>query len=198
MLKKAVRVVCTGSSGGGKTTLIKALSEKYGREGTIFSRPTAAARIMGYEAARYVKPSQMMEFQWLSLIQQISAEQEVDYFLGDRGVIDFAAYALYQVPRHELDHSYINIVYKYAMKYDAIIFTPSPEVVEDNGIRHTHGVIEVENNVKKLIKEFSLEDKIIWLDLDNIKNPDTEMLNNLVNKRMSIVENELRLRGLKL
>jgi hypothetical protein len=112
----------------------------------------------------------------LGLIEQISAERALGDFIADRGVMDFAAYARYELRKQEHTMGaqgigrmawYEEIGRFTAWSYDAIILVPpNSNVIEDNGIRYTHGVQEVHDILVEIIKEWGLWHRVIELKTD--------------------------------
>jgi hypothetical protein len=158
-MTKPIRIACSGSSFGGKSTLAAALGEQLHLGTILHSRPTAAANLMGYKAARDVVPKDTLAFQVQGLIEQIKAEAGmlardggVDYpstcgqgrgrggyqvhnpgFVADRCVLDFEAHFIAQAS--ELDRwrfpEYTTLVSAHARNaYDLIIYMPSFKDVE--------------------------------------------------------------------
>lgn len=169
-MAKLRSVVCAGSSGGGKTTLARELHARLPANGDLnlltWSRPGAAARAMGYEKPSAVPPEQMGAFQWYALFTQIQAEQNLQRFIADRGVLDFLAYAMYQAP--SVNEDYAKIARREAEKYDLIVVVPpNSKGTEDNGIRHLHGVQEVHHHLCEAIDHFGLYEQTIFIEADD-------------------------------
>lgn len=161
------RLVCAGSSGGGKTTITKLLEKRLGLPAILHSRPTAAARSLGYEKASDVPMDKMVVFQWLALMEQYKAEQNSHRFIADRSVLDFLAYYKYQTLHTQQVADYYNVVREIANKYDLIlIIPPNSNGTEDNGIRHLHGVQEVHYILCELIQEMGLMSRAFLLRTD--------------------------------
>ena len=161
------RLVCAGSSGGGKTTLVKLLEKKIGLPAILHSRPTAAARSLGYEKASDIPADKMVIFQWLALMEQYHAERASFHYIADRSVLDFLAYYKYQTPFEQQVPDYTNVAIELTQRYDLILLVPpNSKGTEDNGIRHLHGVYEVHGILQEFIGDFGLGDKTYLLTAD--------------------------------
>jgi len=171
--RRLIRLACAGSAGGGKTTLVNHLAPRMWDLKTItYSRPTKAAEILGYTAAKEIPENELATFQWLGLIEQMTAERIAMAsgrgFLADRSVLDFMAYNLYRV--ETCDPSYEAIARRWAKGYDAIIIVPpNSSPTEERHTRLMHGIQEVHETVVRLTYEFGLRDSVIELTTDTPK-----------------------------
>ncbi len=181
MGKALRRLVCAGSSGGGKTTLCQLLEKKLGLPAILHSRPTAAARSLGYEKASDVPSNKMSVFQWLALAEQYHAERTHHHFVADRSVLDFLAYYKFQTPCDQQVPDYYNVCAELARRYDLIIVVPpNSRGTEDNGVRHLHGIQEVHGILtRELLPDMDLWDKAYQLKTDTPEERVQEVLNVL-------------------
>ena len=217
-MSQPLRIACCGSSFGGKSTLAAALANELNLEAILESRPTRAARVLGYQAARDVQPVDMLAFQVQGLLEQIKAEAGLlardggchygpDYsgnyefyrpgFVSDRTVLDFVAF--FRTQADELTQrrfpEYSRIAKAHAADaYDLIIYMPAftDRVAEDNGIRHLVGHTVVEAHLETLFKSFELEDRVMRLTTDGVANRLAEVLTELQARGLYTPTPELR------
>ena len=167
-----MKIACCGSSGGGKTTLANLLANHLElTEAITYSRPTAAARAMGYQRANEVPPAEMWRFQWLALFEQLVAERMGSYggwFVADRSVLDFAAYHLFQRPGAKASDDYVRLAGEHARStyHLLVVVPPNSHGTEDDGKRHLHGVHEVHAILLDLLARFGLNGRTINLTTD--------------------------------
>lgn len=156
MREAPLKIVCCGSSGGGKTTLARLLAQRLRLPVIDYSRPTAAAKHLGYQKAAAVPPDIVPALQWFGLHEQFRAEYEATRgweaycpwhtnalldqpkeqlctcrqfgnFVADRGTLDFAAYHLFQARGARRDDPYVRLAAEHASEtYDALILVPPP------------------------------------------------------------------------
>jgi len=164
-----MKLACCGSSCGGKTTLATSLADRLGLpEAITYSRPTTAARRLGYSRASAVPPEEMRIFQWHALFEQLLAETMGSFgssFVADRSVLDFAAYYLFQAPGAVWGDDYVAFAIDHACRaYDLLIHVPPPTwEVEDDDKRHLHGIHEVDGILAQLLGLRDLPDRTLHL-----------------------------------
>ncbi len=176
MKNKRLRVALAGSSGGGKTTLARLMGERWGQEPVVYSRPTAAARALGFGRPQDVPAEHMRRFQEAAYAEQLVAEGTADQDLViDRSVLDYAAFYLYQTPGAGFDDVYVHEAVDHALQsYDVVFVVPPPAsgFVVDDGKRHTDpkAVLAVHQNLLSIVNEFELEPLVHVLALDGPEN----------------------------
>lgn len=136
-----MRIGICGAESTGKTTLARALAERFGLP-LITERAREVARKLGIEDLNREYPQETWEaFQWECLWAQLEAEK-CGAFVSDRTVIDNLAYWL--VDRANALNSEGTYVYWRRVEehlkqgpYDLLVFVrPDGIGVEDDGFRH--------------------------------------------------------------
>lgn len=189
---RTLKIACAGSSGGGKTTLARLLAVSLHLPVIDYSRPTAAARHLGYERASAVPPVDLFTLQWFALHEQVRSEFVIEDlhrghvgFVADRGTLDFAAYYLFQSPGALWADPYIHIAGEHARAYDAIIHVPpNSRGTEEDGKRHLHGVQEVNQLLLDLLDRFDLTGRLITLYADTPEERLEEVLGELKKREL--------------
>jgi hypothetical protein len=156
---------------GGKTTLTKLLGDVFSLPTLTYSRPTAAAKKLGYARASDVPEEHMASFQWLALIEQIAAEkalwEEFEGYISDRSVIDYLAYFVEQTKNNisvTNSKAYFDCVQSHVPTYDLIIIVPPlSEQPFDNGMRHVTNPDVVHQNLLKSFNELDVQNKVLVL-----------------------------------
>lgn len=154
-----MKIALMGANNTGKTTLAIELQKIIGNtHGLItYSRPTAAARKLGYNSARDV-PDDMdkqFEFQYECLLEQIRAQKQMGKkYIADRSTLDPLAFLNAKLPflKLTLQHQmYEKLAFEFC-DYDFLFFVPGfGGKMEDNGIRLLTPQEPVEAEIKKLL-----------------------------------------------
>lgn len=158
------RISLCGANSGGKTTLATELHKILGPGFSLltYSRPTAAARKMGYDSARYVPNDDQTQwnFQCLGLFEQIRAQEQLkDNFISDRSVYDFLAYTNNKMPwlMHSAQHQVYEQMTMEFGDYDFLFFVSNPnDFVPDNGIRLLSPPKPVEDELRRILDNNSV------------------------------------------
>lgn len=197
-MNHTLRIACTGSSFGGKSTLAEALSNELQLTPITYSRPTAAANVLGYAAAREVKEQDQVAFQLQGFLEQVKAESfalgKSEHlgahvwpatagrgFVADRTVECFLAH--FRAQTSFIDQGrlpeYDRLVKAHAQQaYDCIIYMPAfrLQVVEDNGIRNLGNFEAVETHLLDQLERHGLMDKVLMLKSDGPENRVREVM----------------------
>lgn len=159
-----IKIALCGPSGSGKTTLAANLNELIGPGFKLinYSRPTAAARLMGYDSARYVPGDDktQWDFQTECLFEQIRAEKLIKgSFISDRSTLDPLAYLNWKQPwrKNSPEHDlYAKMAVSFC-DYDYLFFVPNfGGEVEDNGIRLVVPPEPIEDEFRAIFKKYDL------------------------------------------
>jgi nicotinamide riboside kinase len=133
-----MRIAITGSHGVGKTTLAKAVAEKFN---LLFIAEMARAvantmNIFHTNAIVRSDVSRKVIFQETIWQMQLAAEESLDSFVSDRSILDVVAYSLYYgldgfrwQKRREWAVNYARF------NYDLLIYLPVRFKPEDDGFR---------------------------------------------------------------
>jgi adenylate kinase family enzyme len=165
-----MRIAFCGPSGSGKSTLALELGEIINNpnsnlpihEVVVFSRPTYAARNMGYKSALDVPSDDnaQMEFQTECLIQQIESQRVAgSNYIIDRTTLDNLAYLEFRLPhmRHTTSHRLYETIAVGLCNHDFIFYIPNfSDVIEDNGLRFTARQKEVEQKFLDIFDRHSI------------------------------------------
>lgn len=149
-----MKIGIMGASCSGKSTLLKALHEKYPNYCTISEI-----------ASNYtIEQRNEFGFQYDILRQQIAAERDLASFFSDRTVLDNLAYCgwYYREKRYsepEVYHACLKLVDEHLRHdpYDVIFFIDDYFYLEDNGIRliDIHQQAETFRMMKNIISLYS-------------------------------------------
>lgn len=187
MQKPIRKIACSGSHMGGKTTLARLLGGVFHLPAITYSKPTAAAKRLGYDKASDVLDSDMLLFQWLGLIEQVSAEkaalEEFEGYISDRSVVDYLAYYTKQA-EHLTDSNsnkaYFDCVRAYAKDYDLIVIVPPLEQTPtNNGMRHITDPQEIHTSLLYCFEKLQITTKLFTVTADNPYDRVEEILNFL-------------------
>jgi adenylate kinase family enzyme len=170
-----MKIAFCGPSGSGKSTLALELGEIINNpknnlpthEVVVFSRPTYAARNMGYENAMDVPSDDntQMEFQTECLIQQIESQRVAGFnYIIDRTTLDNLAYLEFRLPhmRHTASHRLYETIATGLCNHDFIFYVPNfSDKIEDNGLRFTTRQNEVEQKFFEIFERHSITPYIL-------------------------------------
>lgn len=165
-----MRIAFCGPSGSGKSTLALELGEIINNaerglplhEVVVYSRPTYAARNMGYKSALEVPTDDetQIEFQTECLIQQIESQRVAGFsYIIDRTTIDTLAYLEFKLPhmRHTGFHRLYEKIAIGLCNHDFIFYVPNfSDEIEDNGLRFTARQKEVEQKFLDIFDRHSI------------------------------------------
>jgi energy-coupling factor transporter ATP-binding protein EcfA2 len=179
-----MRIAFCGPSGSGKSTLTLELGDIINHsnknlpehEIIAFSRPTYAARLMGYANANEVPTDDetQLKFQTQCLIQQIESEKVAGiHYVIDRTTIDNLAYLEFKLPhlKYTSFHKLYETIAIGLCNHDFLFYVPNfSDAIEDNGLRFTIGQKEVEakfldifnrcNIIPHVVESKSLSDRL--------------------------------------
>ena len=153
-----MKIALMGANNTGKTTLTIELHKIVGNtHGLIaYSRPTAAARRLGYQSARDVPEDvdKQFEFQYECLLEQIRAQKQMGKnYIADRSTLDPLAFLNAKLPflnltiQHQM---YEKLAFEFC-EYDFLFFVPAfGGKMEDNGVRLLTPQEPVEAEFKRL------------------------------------------------
>lgn len=172
---------------GGKTTLARLLGDVFHLPAITYSKPTAAAKRLGYDKASDVENIDMLSFQWLGLIEQISAEkaalEEFEGYISDRSVVDYLAYYNKQIKNladSESTKAYFDCVAAYVKDYDLIVIVPPlTQAPVNNGMRHVNDPHSIHTNLLYCFEKLKVTNKLFTITADNPYNRVEEILNFL-------------------
>lgn len=141
---KNIKIGFTGSHGVGKTTLARALYDviKPGIPIIDYSRPTAAAKALGYNSSRDIPQDDksQWDFQVAAMFEQLRAQNSAgnNSYIIDRTPIDFISYLCYRMPWLKGTEKY-ELYEKIGLEFtdfDYIFYVPPfGSEIQDNGIR---------------------------------------------------------------
>lgn len=152
-----------GANNTGKTTLATEIHKILGSRFKLisYSRPTAAARRLGYDSPRDVpiEFDKQFEFQFECLLEQIRAQQDAgNNYIADRSTIDPLAFLNWKMPHIKLSAQhdmYQRLALEFA-KYDYLFFVPNfGGTMEDNGVRLLTPQEPVETEFRKLFDKLN-------------------------------------------
>lgn len=138
-----MKIALCGANNTGKTTLATELHKVLGVGFNLitYSRPTAAARSLGYESPRDVPDTfnEQWIFQLECLFEQIRAQRKAgNNYIADRSTLDPLAFLNYKLPFTKLTIHH-DMYQKFAFEfcdYDHLFFVPNfGGEMEDNGVR---------------------------------------------------------------
>lgn len=174
-------IVCAGTHGAGKTTLVERLAPKLGLAGISYSRPTAAARMLGFDRSGDVPPESKGLHQMAALFEQLHAERmHPEGFFADRGVIDYLAYYLLTVPAYQQEPTYARMVELCAQRYELVIYTPpNSKGVESNGVRFERLTADVDREVMAILQRFVPTSRTLYLRTDTPEEREAEVIDYL-------------------
>lgn len=163
---KPIEIVVVGTTGSGKTTLIKKLK----KELEIRNKTVEVVHEVARESPWAInEEADFMAQRWV-FHQQILKELEAEYknpdiILCDRGLVDNICYAericdmTYPYPIIEFLQLY-EISRFWSQKYDHIIYMPfNPTGLTHDGIRSTNVEFaqDIDKRINKILKEFKLD-----------------------------------------
>lgn len=159
-----MKIALMGANNTGKTTLATELHKILGSSFKLitYSRPTAAARKLGYESAREVPDDVFAQFnfQFECLLEQIRAqEQGGNSYIADRSTIDPLAFLNYKLPflKLTIQHDMYERMAMEFCKYDYLFYVPAfGKDMEDNGVRLLTPQEPVEAEFTKIIDKWRL------------------------------------------
>jgi hypothetical protein len=154
-----------GAVGTGKSSLVNKIAENFGKEECqyiTYSRPTAAARSMGYNSAREIPDYLQWEFQTKCLTEQLSAQDKVKgSCIFDRCTLDNIAFLHWKLPWLRFTDEfelYESICVNSALNYfDKIVYVPHFSLEpEENGVRLMVDSRPIEAELTKLFKKYQI------------------------------------------
>jgi hypothetical protein len=159
-----MRFGLSGANFTGKSSLIERFKRDYSPDFDCIteSRPTAAARLMGYNSARDIPFDRQWEFQTEALLQQLKFQDQANWCAAfDRTTIDFLAYTnikmpwMKYTPQHQL---YERIAVESARNFwDKIILVPHFSLdIEDNLVRLMDDPRPVENEIISILEKHDI------------------------------------------
>lgn len=179
-----MRIAFCGPSGSGKSTLALELGKIINdpsrnmpeHEVVVYSRPTYAARTMGYKSAIDIPQDDdtQYQFQVQCLIEQIESQKIAGTnYIIDRTTLDNLAYLEFRLPhlKHTAVHKLYQMMSVGLCKHDFIFYIPNfSDYIEDNGLRFTARQKEVEqkfldifdrcNIIPYVIQSKTIEDRL--------------------------------------
>lgn len=170
-----MRIAFCGPSGSGKSTLALEFGEiindpKYRlpqHEIVVYSRPTYAARKMGYKSAIEIPQDDdtQYEFQTQCLIEQIESQRVAGMnYVIDRTTLDNLAYLEFRLPhmKHTASHRLYQTIAVGLCNHDFIFYVPNfSDYIEDNGLRFTARQKEVEQKFLDIFNRCSIIPHVI-------------------------------------
>lgn len=162
-----MRIAFCGPSGSGKSTLALGIGEKINNDINnpahsiiIYSRPTYAAKSLGYKSARDVPEARQSEFQIQCLVEQVRAQiMAGQNYVIDRTTLDTLAYLEYKMPyiKHTGYHQVYEALAVGLCKHEYIFYVPNfSDIIEDNGIRFLHGQEQIEEKFFDIFERFNI------------------------------------------
>lgn len=165
-----MRIAFCGPSGSGKSTLALEFGEIINdkkhwlpkHEIIVYSRPTYAARKMGYKSAVEVPQDDdtQYEFQTQCLIEQIESQRVAGlHYIIDRTTLDNLAYLEFKLPhlKHTAAHRLYQTIAVELCNHDFIFYVPNfSDYIEDNGLRFTTRQKEVEQKFLDIFDRCSI------------------------------------------
>lgn len=165
-----MRIAFCGPSGSGKSTLALELgkiingpnSKVPEHEIVVYSRPTYAARKMGYKSAMDIPQDDenQYQFQVQCLIEQIESQRIAGmHYVIDRTTLDNLAYLEFRLPhmKHTAVHKLYQTMAVGLCNHDFIFYIPNfSDTIEDNGLRFTLRQKEVEQKFLDIFDRFSI------------------------------------------
>ena len=163
------KIGITGTHGGGKSTLAGLLAGAINHD-LIVEKVYSTAIALGYKGPSFIPPEAMALFQWEVLVAQAEAEGRMNDFITDRTFLDFAAYwilntGVFTGPEWG---NYTALCARRARAYDIIFYVPpNSKGCEENGKRFTHGVTIIDEVIRRYIREWGLDEKVVKLTSDD-------------------------------
>lgn len=174
-----MKIALSGSGSTGKSTLAKAVAEKYNVP-IIPEFAREVAEKMKIENIRKVTPDIYFTFQENILKRKLEEEKKYETFIADRSTADVAAYYFRWCCRDMEDDKnkqYIDLCFENLKNYDKIILLPWNSIpVEADGFRSAKlyyqyeihclilGILNDQKIDYEIMPEKSLEDRIKYLD----------------------------------
>ena len=165
-----MRIAFCGPSGSGKSTHALEFGEIINNperkmlqhEIVVYSRPTYAARKMGYKSAVEIPQDDdtQYEFQVQCLIEQIESQRVAGFnYVIDRTTLDNLAYLEFRLPhiKHTASHRLYQSIAVGLCNHDFIFYVPNfSDYIEDNGLRFTARQKEVEQKFLDIFDRFAI------------------------------------------
>lgn len=175
----AKRIILTGASGVGKTTLAEPLSKQLGLP-VIPELGRDICRNLGYERIGDIPDQE--GFKKLVLDAQITAEDTHESFVSDRSTIDcwvlWQRWNICQAMSYDTE-AYYEKARKQSQKYTHIIFVPPMFPPEDDGFRWTDGDYQkqIDRLTRMTLYEWQLLDRTLFIKSKSVEDRLSEIAN---------------------
>lgn len=173
------RIILTGASGVGKTTLAEPLSKQLGLP-VIPELGRDICRQMGYERIGEIPDQEA--FKNSVLDAQIQAEDKLQSFISDRSAIDcwvlWQRWNICQAMSYDTE-AYCDKARKQSEKYTHIIYVPPMFPPQDDGFRWTDADYQkqIDRITRMTLHEWGLTDKTLVLKAKPVDDRLKEILN---------------------
>lgn len=158
-----MKIIITGSSGVGKTTMVNALEKLPSLSHFTFIKESA--REMAHSNPAFARPDLLKgklrwQFQEALINLQIQNELASDNFISDRGVFDSLAYSMrlggekYETIQREVVAHLNSQNAKFGKAYDFVFYIPIEFPLEADETRSSD--VELQSEIDCLIKSFLL------------------------------------------